>query len=160
MSTKWTQAGRAHMKLLTGASQENKMRRSWQNRQTSAHKLKMLFSRCTRSRRSEDSPDKPSGRSQLRTTGGAPGHCLALARPAVVLGGDKCTKHKFFSPRRSHKCACPAAALKSKRMKGAACCSLKLSMPKLCMPSCFKHALKRPEPEQISKVRRELAGCP
>ena len=93
-------------------------------------KIKMWFSRCTRLRRSEDSPDKPSGRSQLRTMGGAPGLCLALAWPAVVLGGDKCTKLKFGSRRRSHKSACPAAALRSKLMKGAACCFLKRSMPK------------------------------
>ena len=93
-------------------------------------KIKMWFSRCTRLRRSEDSPDKPSGRSQLRTMGGAPGLRLALALPAVVLGGDKCTKLKFGSRRRSHKSACPAAALRSKLMKGAACCSLKRSRPK------------------------------
>ena len=130
-STKSTQVGMAHMKLLAGASQENKMRRSWQNRQALAQKeIKMWFSRCTRLRRSEDSPDRPSGRSQLRTMGGAPGLCLALALPAVVLGGDKCTKLKFGSRRRSHKSACPAAALRSKLMKGAACCSLKRSMPK------------------------------
>ena len=34
------QVGMAHMKRLAGASQENKMRRSWQNRQTLAQKLK------------------------------------------------------------------------------------------------------------------------
>ena len=38
--TKSTQVGLAHMKLLAGARQENKVRRSWQNRQTLAQKLK------------------------------------------------------------------------------------------------------------------------